>query len=863
MDGQSHRNTQTLLEQRSEIEFQAYALDQHAIVSRADIRGRITHVNDKFVEISGYSRDELIGKNYCILDSGKHSPKFFKEMWRTISSGKTWQGEICNKSKAGDFYWVQCTIIPKFDEKGKLLEYLSIRTDVTQIKQTKRTELWLEFTLGHIQNEVYMFDPATLKFLYVNQAVADHLGWSIEEMLDFTPLDIKPEFTEQSFRETLQPLILGEKSKKKFETIHMRRDGSLVPVEIDLQFVSSPDDEPRFVAIVQDISERKAAERAIENFKTSLDLEQNLVYMFWADSFEYIYLNRAAQEYSNLENYRGVTAWDHMSAEKVESFMERGRSLINGDESLIGFEVYDKQNDRQLYCTMQLIRPEGGAPRYYLNYQDISERKLSEMQIRKFKSTLDLIQSEIYFYHPETLQYTYLNRTALNRTGWSENEVHEKTPADLHDDFTKEFVKTSIAPLISGEKKSIVFIKPDERGEIVEVTQQLIKPEGEEPRIVAIGRNITARRQAERDMRNFQKTLDMTEDLVHIFRPEDLKFTYLNKAALQHYGWEQGEYYDYTPADTRVKLDVTEYQKSLLPLMDRQKSSIIYEAEDKLGTVHENVVQLIDFGTAGKRYVAISRDVTERRAVEKRKAEFLATVSHELRTPLTAIKGTINLIDSGALGKMPAPAERLLDSANRNAERLLELINGILDLAKLESGKMEFFHEPFDLCELLNEAVFINQAFADKYQVILRTQKLPESCQVIGDGQRIMQVLTNLLSNAVKFSRSNSVVDIQIGPSEKAGWVTISVIDSGRGIPKNMRATVFDKFVQADSSDTRGAGGTGLGLSVAKEIVENHGGELSFKSEEGKGTTFYFDLPIETTSNSDYCVQTALHQPPL
>ena len=240
-------------------------------------------------------------------------------------------------------------------------------------------------------------------------------------------------------------------------------------------------------------------------------------------------------------------------------------------------------------------------------------------------------------------------------------------------------------------------------------------------------------------------------------------------------------------------------------------------------------------------YSGIVRDITERKRVEKMKNEFISTVSHELRTPLTSIRGSLGLVMSGTVGELPEQVKDMLSIAANNTERLLLLINDILDIQKIESGMMVFRFHDLALKSFLEQAIQANQAYAEQHGVefILR---IPEkSVSVYADEDRLMQVMNNLLSNAAKFSPKGETVEVSLARHE--GTVRISVSDHGNGIPQEFHGKLFDKFTQSDSTDTRQKGGTGLGLSIARLIVEKHGGRINFITKQGVGTTFYFDLP--------------------
>jgi signal transduction histidine kinase/DNA-binding response OmpR family regulator len=241
-------------------------------------------------------------------------------------------------------------------------------------------------------------------------------------------------------------------------------------------------------------------------------------------------------------------------------------------------------------------------------------------------------------------------------------------------------------------------------------------------------------------------------------------------------------------------------------------------------------------------FIGVVRDISERMEVERLKAGFVSTVSHELRTPLTSISGSLGLLAGGIAGELPPKATRLIDIAKLNSERLVRLINDILDLEKAESGRLEFRLEPHRVKQIVLHAIDLNRAYAQGFGVSIELDPRSDEASVLVDRDRLVQVLTNLLSNAAKFSPSGGAITVQI--SNENDGVCIAVTDQGPGIPEEFQTRIFQKFAQADSSDSRAKGGTGLGLSIAKTIVERLGGSIDFESPAGKGATFKIHLPI-------------------
>lgn len=275
------------------------------------------------------------------------------------------------------------------------------------------------------------------------------------------------------------------------------------------------------------------------------------------------------------------------------------------------------------------------------------------------------------------------------------------------------------------------------------------------------------------------------------------------------------------------------FEKSLGRVSER-------EAIKATGEVFPTELSLNKFNTFdGERFLVNILDLTERREVERLKREFVSTVSHELRTPLTAIRGSLTLMTAGATGELNEHMRKVVTIAERNTIRLIGLINDLLDLEKLEVGKLDMHFDDVPLSSVIERSVESVRAFGDQNGVSITAAST--NCLVHADGDRLVQVIVNLLSNAIKFSPRGSSVHIDVGQEESL--VKISVIDRGRGIPDKYKELLFQRFQQVEVADSKKRGGTGLGLAICKSIIEQHQGTIGVESEEGKGSTFWFTIP--------------------
>jgi signal transduction histidine kinase len=234
-------------------------------------------------------------------------------------------------------------------------------------------------------------------------------------------------------------------------------------------------------------------------------------------------------------------------------------------------------------------------------------------------------------------------------------------------------------------------------------------------------------------------------------------------------------------------------------------------------------------------------DITRRKTAERVKDEFVSVVGHELRTPLTSIRGSLGLLEGGVMGELPEQAADMLGTAVSNTDRLVRLINDILDVERIDAGRADLDLAPVPAADLVRESLPVLEAVAEEAGVTIEVEA-DDDLTVVADSDRIVQTLTNLIGNAIKFSERGGA--IAVGATRDLDHAVFSVRDAGRGIPADQLESIFDRFSQVDVSDAREKGGTGLGLAIARGIVEHHGGRIWAESVSGRGATFCFTLPI-------------------
>lgn len=364
--------------------------------------------------------------------------------------------------------------------------------------------------------------------------------------------------------------------------------------------------------------------------------------------------------------------------------------------------------------------------------------------------------------------------------------------------------------------------------------------------LVAAGRANAELFRSEQQLNQFRTTLDQTLDCVFMFDAKTFHYFYGNEGALRITGCTLPELkakraWELNPTRTEAS-----FRELVAPLMSKAQDSqtfdtILLGAGGNIVPV-ECFMQYIDPANEPARFVTIVRDITQRKRVETMKTEFVSTVSHELRTPLTSITGALGLVAGGALGEVPAPAMEMINIAHKNSRRLTHLINDLLDIEKLTAGKVVFDMQSQALMPLIEQAVEGTRTYGTEHRVNLKIVQEVTGIDVRVDSQRFLQILTNLLSNAIKFSPEGDSVEIAV--EHRAPKVRISVRDHGRGIPAEFRDRIFQKFAQADASDTRKQSGTGLGLAISRELAERMSGYLDFDAVPGEGACFYLELQV-------------------
>ncbi|MBT9313588.1 ATP-binding protein [Leptothoe kymatousa] len=308
---------------------------------------------------------------------------------------------------------------------------------------------------------------------------------------------------------------------------------------------------------------------------------------------------------------------------------------------------------------------------------------------------------------------------------------------------------------------------------------------------------------------------------------------------------------------------IPEYYEKIQPHIEAalQGEQVTYESEiifkdERSHSVSVSYIPHVELGSRGKAkingFFALTTDISDRKAIERMKDEFIAVVSHELRTPLTSLHGSLKLIATGRLGHLSDEGQQMLAVADESTDRLVRLVNNVLDLQRIESGDVTMDHGVCNAADLVEQAAEAMQTMAKQHRIEIQTQL--QSLSIWADPDYIVQTLTNLIGNAIKFSAPNKKITLSLqplktaptdqSPEQSSPAALFCVQDHGQGIPTDKLGSIFERFHQVDSSDSRKKGGTGLGLTICRKIIEQHGGTIWAESQLGKGSKFYFTIPL-------------------
>lgn len=846
-----------------------------------DLTGKIKYANDYALNYHEYTLEEL--KEFYIFDLV--TPEFIeiiREYLKDIIERKETEAfEIGFLTKSGKVKYAELS--------GKLVRYGAneliqfVEIDTTEKRrfeselieaEKKYRELFENAVIG-----AYRTTPDG-KIIDVNPAFVKMFGAKDKfEILQMKASDL---YADPRDREIFIRALEISDSISNFENRLKRLDGKEIIVREHVRAVKDPLGNVIFYeGMIEDITEQKKAEEKLkeseEKYRTLVEGSLAGTYIFQDGKFKFVsgqILSIFGFTPQEVLNTRKILEIVHPEDRKkvIKLFI----SNLKGDISKSGFQFrIIKKNGEIAWVEVlnNLINYEG-KPALLGTMLDITDRIKAE-QRNRIMSQLLLSLNDAVVLTDENGNILEVNDAFCRITGYSKDEVIGKNPrilkSGLHDaNFYKEMWDSI---LTKGYWKGEIINKK-KNGEFYFALLSISSIKDEVHGLtyyLGIQSDITERKKAEEQIRYQANLLENVNDAI-IAADLNYRITSWNKAAEKMYGYK---------AEEVIGKEISEVVKVEFPGLTREQvRQILQEKGFWQGeAIHYNrfgekiyvssslsIIRDINGNPIGT--VGINRDITEQKKAEEKlklyaeqleianaqlqelnklKSEFLANTSHELRTPLNSIIGFLNLIKEG-LYESKEEMMQFVDNALMSARHLLNIINDILDIAKIEAGKLELTIEDVEVSELLQEVWTLSHVQAEQKKLEYRMIYPEKPIFIRGDRNRLKQILLNLIGNSIKFTHKGGIT-VKAEVFEEKGHCQFSVIDTGIGISKEKQAKLFQKFVQADGTTTRKYGGTGLGLAITKSLVEMMGGVIELFSEgEGKGTTVTFTIPLSTKS---------------
>ncbi|MGD7035644.1 PAS domain S-box protein [Methylotuvimicrobium buryatense] len=859
------------------------AINHHAIISIADRSGNITYINDKFCEISGYRREELIGQNHRIVKSGEHSPEFYHDLWETIAGGRVWQGEICNRRKDGSLYWVESTITPFLGSNGKPYQYVSIRTDISHVKKSVQQLRLLERAVEASTSGIVIADANQhdMPLIFTNKAFEGITGYSREEILGKNCRFLNSNDRHQPGLDHVRSaLSKGE----KVETVlrNYRKDGSMFWNELRIAPVHDEQGNlTHFIGIIKDVSERVRSNEALKKGEQNLraTLESTLDGILAVDdSGSILFANRQFIELWRIPEELALPGQpdqhlldtaEHQLADPLEFRKVVQNIYRSGQDSQDLLEFAD---GRIVERHSKPLVSEGKIGGRVWSFHDITEIKRAERSVEYHKERLrrgqifanigtwewniqsgDLFWSEriapLFGYPDGNLETSYEN--FLNA---------------IHPEDRQAVVKAVSACLEYDEPYNIEHrvIWPDGTERWLLERGAVVRDEGKPTQMLGVVQDIDDRKRAElalaereKYLRIFQHIVDSVVDGVITIGADGIIHSF-NPAACAIFGYRESDIVGRKVNELMPEPHRSEIDNYLQRYCATGTGKIINQQLEVAGLKADGNIFPLEIAFSQIKlsddllFVGLARDITERKRAEQAlitarviaeranqtKSDFLSNMSHELRTPMNAILG---------FGQLLQYDETLSDTQKEDVgeilkagRHLLDLINEILDLAKIESGRISLSIEPVRVAPIIEECLSLVSTQADKRRISLRNNA-QEDFTVQADQTRLKQTLLNLISNAIKYNREGGLVAVEAMPKDSE-YLSIQITDTGRGIPKERLHELFQPFNRLDAENSA-IEGTGIGLTISRRIVEMMGGAIEVESEVGVGSRFMITLP--------------------
>lgn len=782
-----------------------------------------------------------------------------------------YQHEFRLRHKDGSYRWILAQGSTFVDDRGKPYRMVGTHIDVTERRQeeAERARLWeiLEASL----NEIYIFDVDTLQFIFVNTGAQHNLGYDTTALQSMTPLDIKPAYTEKSFRELMDPLLRKEASRQVFQTVHRRADGSFYPVEAYLQLVER-ESEQVFLAIVLDITERQRAEEERSHHIAELlsihAAARELIHLrspeVLAHTIIDILENAFGYEYGAVllceEGSDHLLPFALSAQGQGPDFVESDKAYIREHALQVGMGITgwvartgepvrlgDVRQDSRYYSMRTDIRSELCVPLLngeqvigVLNVETPTEDAFDESDQR----VLETVAAQIAIAIQNAQLLEQLNE---------------------HLRFLTQLQEVSQALHVQSNLNELFLLIFDALQGLFDVDRGMISLVNQEKGVIEGRFAFNFPHSIVSDtVRSLHAQPDPAEDILSIVvRTGEALLTYGATHPNAHQ--PTAEKYGMRGPTAQIPLRSRERVIGVIGLMRQEEEGEprapltpteverIFLFTNQAGVAVENAilreqamthaVELEDRVARRTAELAIAKEQAE--AADHLKSAFLATMSHELRTPLNSILGFTGILLRDMAGPLNEEQAKQLSMVRGSARHLLDLINDVLDISKIEAGQLEVSFAPFAMDALIGQVMSTVAPAAQQKGLTLTAEIGPGVGPIVSDQRRVTQIFINLLGNAIKFTEQGGV---EIVCRVQDGALVTSVADTGPGIDPSDLPKLFQPFQQLETGLNRRHEGTGLGLSICKRLAQRLGGTISVQSKLGKGSVFTVSFPISQSS---------------
>ncbi|HEY9642236.1 MAG TPA: PAS domain S-box protein, partial [Coleofasciculaceae cyanobacterium] len=771
----------------------------------------IVQINDTALNWLGYPRDEVLNKTKFIDYITPETQETFHQHFSQFLQ----QGWVCNlefqlRHKDGSTRWVTLTSTATQDPAGNFVMSRSSMFDISDRKQAEQT-LALQAVITRNMAEgicLVRADDATI--VYANPKFEQMFGYDSGELngQHVSIVNYANELvTAEEVNQSIRAAVLQNR-EAAYEVHNVKKDGTPFWCSATCSIFKHPEYGDVLVAVHQDITVAKYLEAVRKEAEAALQQQTWQKQLLWTITqsirqsldLEAI-LNAAVTEVRRLLDVDRVAVYrfnaDWQGDFVVESVAEDWVKLVEPNVCKVWEDTYLQQTQGGRFQNHETLTV---ADIYTADLQPCHIHLLKQFQARAYAIAPIFVGESLW-----GLFAIYQNAAPYHWEAW-EIELLQQIASQL-----------AIA-IQQAELYNQLQVELQERQQTEAVLQE-----------------------AERRWRS----LLVNVQLIVVGLDQVGNINYVNPFFLSLTGYSESEvlgknwFENFLPPAHQESIQVVFSEVLTQNAHPYYQNSILTQSgEERFIAWNNTTLQDADGTAIGM--ISIGEDITERQKVEAIKNEFIGIVSHELRTPLTAIQMSLGLLKTGIYAKKPEKSQRMIEIALMDTSRLVNLVNDILNLERLESGQAMLEKSACQSSDLMQQAVDGVQAIAAQHAITLTIA--PTDAIVWAAPDAIIQTLTNLLSNAIKFSPADSVVHLEA--KRQLDYVLFQVRDSGRGIPEDKLEAIFGRFQQVDASDSREKGGTGLGLPICRSIIERHGGKIWAESTLGQGSTFFFTLPL-------------------